>query len=125
MDNTDSLRSMIILNSMGDVEITWDSSKDDQMREIIAKKMAEGVKFFVLKPVLGSFLHRKAKLKSINDLKQNHIKINDSDIEAMFVAGNISVFRNETSEIETTHVAKTAQEAVTTNTVAITPLRGG
>lgn len=122
----DDSRSCVLLTEMGDVEISWDSQHDDEMREIIAKKMAEGVRFFVIKPVIGNFFHRRTALKSIHDLDRNRIQIKDEDIEKMFVAGKIAMFRgNGSGQIDTTGVAETADDAVKTHTVAVKPFVGG
>lgn len=122
----ENYRSMTLLNEMGDVEIAWDEDKDDEMRAIIEKKMAEGVRFFILKPVLGSFLHTKKQVKKVSDIPSNHVKIMDSDIEAMFSAGKIALFRNESGgTIETAGVAKDAATVAKSRTVGVKAMQGG
>lgn len=122
----DVSRSCVLLTEMGDVEITWDSQHDDAMREIIARKMAEGVRFFVIKPLIGSFLHRRKQLTSIHDLDQNRVQIRDPDIEKMFMAGKISMFRRDNGQqIDTTGYAATPDEAVKAHTIAVKPFVGG
>lgn len=124
--SVDEYRSMTLLNEMGDIEVTWDSQNDDAMREVIEKKMKEGVRFFILKPFPGGFLFRKTALKSMADLKENRVKIGDSDVEKLFEAGKVEVIRtNSGATLETVAVAKTAKEASTKRTVGIRPLQGG
>lgn len=43
VEAAEDYRSMTLLNEMGDVEVTWDSKNDDAMREVIDKKMKEGI----------------------------------------------------------------------------------
>lgn len=122
----DETRSMTLLNEMGDVEVTWDSQNDDAMREVIEKKMKEGVRFFILKPFAGNFLYRKTALKTVADLKENRVKIGDSDVEKLFEAGKVQVIRTDTgAALETIAVAKTATEASKKRTVGVRPLQGG
>lgn len=119
-------RSCVLLTEMGDIEIAWDSKHDDEMREIIAKKMAQGVRFFIIKPLLGSFIQRRARLKSIDDLDKNRVQIRDEDIATMFAAGKIAMFRGNTgANIDTAGVAETPEEAVKQRTVAVKPFVGG
>lgn len=81
VEAAEDYRSMTLLNEMGDVEVTWDSKNDDAMREVIDKKMKEGVRFFILKPFPGGFLYRKTALKTMDQLKENRVKIGDNDVE--------------------------------------------
>lgn len=88
-------RGLILLNGMGDVEITWEPQNDEKMRAVIQKKMEEGVTFFVLKPIVGDVLHMRRKLKKMSDLKAHNVKIKDADIETLFTAGEIAMMRSE------------------------------
>ena len=122
----DETRSMTLLNEMGDIEVTWDSQNDDAMREVIEKKMKEGVRFFILKPFPGGFLFRKTALKTIADLKENRVKIGDGDVEKLFEAGKVQVIRTDSgATLETVAIAKTADEASKKRTVGVKPLQGG
>lgn len=126
VEAAEDYRSMTLLNEMGDVEVTWDSKNDDAMREVIEKKMKEGVRFFILKPFPGGFLYRKTALKTMDQLKENRVKIGDNDVEKLFEAGKVQVIRNTSgATLETQGVAKTAAEAASKRTVGIKPLQGG
>ncbi len=126
VEEIDDTRSLILLNDTGDVEITWDSSNDDVMRELIDKKMKEGVRFFILKPFPGGFLYRKTAMKTMDDLKENKVKVGDKDVEKLFEAGKVQVIRNTSgATLETQGIAKTAAEASKKRTVGIKPLQGG
>lgn len=126
VETIDETRSMTLLNDMGDIEVTWDSQNDDAMRELIEKKMKEGVRFFILKPFPGGFLFRKTAMKTMADLTENRVKVGDKDVEKLFEAGKVQVVRSDTgATLETVGVAKTAAEAATKRTVGIKPLQGG
>ncbi len=86
-------RGLILLGPDGDLEITWEPQNDEKVRALIEKKMTEGVTFFVLKPVLGDVLHMRRKLKKVSELKSHNVKIKDADIDAMFSAGDVGLFR--------------------------------
>lgn len=126
VETAEDYRSMTLLNEMGDIEVTWDSQNDDAMREVIEKKMKEGVRFFILKPFPGGFLYRKTALKTMDQLKENRVKIGDNDVEKLFEAGKVEVVRTQSgATLETVGVAKTAKEAATKRTVGVKPLQGG
>lgn len=125
LDGASETRTCILLNGLGDVEISWDSSDDDEMRKIIQKKMDEGVSFFIMTPLIGSFLQRRKKIASVDELDRFRIQIRDADIEKMFEAGKISVFRSDAKKIDTVRRAETADEAVRNDTVAARPFVGG
>lgn len=122
----DEYRSLTLLNEMGDIEVTWDSSNDHVMREVIEKKMKEGVRFFILKPVLGGAFYRKTALRTMSDLKENRVKIGDNDIENLFVEGKVQVVRTASgAELDTIGIAKTPEQAAKTRTVGIKAFSGG
>lgn len=119
------VRSMTLLNGMGDIEITWDSSQDEKMRELIAKKMKEGVTFFILKPVPFTDLYRKTKLKTMKDLKENRIKLDDEDLEMMFAAGQVGIQRTNSSDYDTVAPVRDPAKAARSRTVGVRALQGG
>lgn len=133
------VRSMTLLNEMGDIEITWESENDEKVRAIIEKKMREGVRFFILKPVLGDLLHMRRKLTKITDLKANNVKIKDADIETLFSVGDVNLFRSSvpSGSLETSGVAsvkgkdgnpdyyESSKKAVANRTVGVKALQGG
>lgn len=126
VEAAEDYRSMTLLNEMGDIEVTWDSQNDDAMREVIEKKMKEGVRFFILKPFPGGFLYRKTALKTMDQLKENRVKIGDNDVEKLFEAGKVEVVRTQSgATLETVGIAKTAKEASTKRTVGVKALQGG
>lgn len=90
----ETFRGMTLLNEQGDVEISWEPKNDEKVRQIIEKKMREGVRFFTLRPVIGDVLHMRRKMTKITDLKAHSVKVNDADIEALFSEGSVEFFRS-------------------------------
>lgn len=117
--------SLILLNEMGDVEISWDSAQDDTMRQIIQKKMDEGIKFFVMKPMLGGMFQRRSKITSVAELDKTRIQVKDEDIERLFSEGKVDFHRRSGGEIEISHRATTAAEAAAGDTVGVRQFQGG
>ena len=118
-------RSLILLNESGDLEITWGPQNDEKMRAVIEKKMAEGVRFFIMKPLIGNFIPVRSKMTNMNQLKDARVTIRDADIEDMFKAGDVSLYRNSGANVETTGVAKTADQVIQNRTVGVRALQGG
>lgn len=122
--DAENARGLIIAGRMGDLEISWDPEKDSQVRDLIAKKMAEGMRFFILKPVFGGRLAVRSAIKAPADLKANVVRITDGDVKRLFMAGDLNLFRTH-GEIEGDRVARTADEAVQNRTVGVPALQGG
>lgn len=119
-------RSLIFLNSMGDIEITWDSTDDDIMREVIQKKMDEGIKFFVYKPLFGTFLRRRSQIKTVDDLTKHSITVKDEDIEHLFKTGKVQFSRREGSFKDTAVVRVTDAATVARgHAIGVKPYAGG
>jgi hypothetical protein len=126
MSDIENARGTTFLNEMGDIEITWEPAQDAAMREIIEKKMSEGVRFMILAPILGTFLKAKRRIKSVDELQTLSIRVKDPDIEALFKAGKVSLERAEnTGTINPVGYAKTADDAVKNRTVAVKAYQGG
>jgi hypothetical protein len=132
-----NVRGMTILCEMGDLEISWEPHNDEKVRLIIEKKMREGVRFFILKPVIGDVLHMRKKLNKISDLKAHNIKIKDEDIQSLFSSGDAAFFRNPQGQEDQIAIASvkgpdgkldhvaSSQLAVKNRTVGVRPLGGG
>ena len=127
------LRSMVILGPDGDLEVSWGPESDAKVREIIEKKMKEGVRFFVLKPLIGDVIHTHRKMKKMSDLQGRSFKIKDADIKdrdiaALFSAGVVDLDRSKSKgggTIETERPARNADDAVRHRTVGVQALAGG
>ena len=119
-------RSIIFLNSMGDVEVSWDKENDEVMREVIQRKMDQGITFFVVEPVFFNLFTRKKKLKNLDELGSTRIRVDDGDLEDLFATGKITVHRtNSSSKLETVKVATSPDEVIKKKTVATKQFVGG
>jgi hypothetical protein len=117
-------RTLILMNQLGDVEISWDSNQDEAMREIIQKKMDEGIKFFMVN-VKGTKVSRK-RLKDMDDLQRYRINVADDDIKALFETGKVEFARRDTDTVHvTTHRTTSAAEAASGASVAVPQFKGG
>jgi hypothetical protein len=115
---------MTLLNRTGDVTIGWTDDNHDAMVEMIREKMAQGFTFFVVRG------EDHVRLRKIEDIgTEREVVLDDSHAEALFKAGKIGLverLRTAASDtIDTIRRAITPEDAATTNTVAIRPMRGG
>lgn len=58
-------RALALLNEMGDLTITWEADKDDEMAVIIQKKLDQGIRFFIIEPFNKSQMTQIRKLEDI------------------------------------------------------------
>lgn len=119
-------RSLILLNSMGDIEVVWESANDDRMREVIAKKMSEGIRFFIVKPMLGGVMRRRTKLTKMDQLNQSRINVHDDDINKLFSEGVVAVERRDgKSGLDIVSRVTDAAVAAASTTVGMRQFAGG
>jgi hypothetical protein len=134
----DGTRGMTLLGPDGDLEIAWDSESEEKVRALIEKKMSEGVTFFVMQPIVGDVLHMRRKVTRASQLaKVSKVTIKDPDIDAMFSAGEIGLFRANGAEVNTGEAVRVrdakgkldhraaSKVAVKQRTVGVRALQGG
>ena len=122
------MKTLTLLNERGDTTLAWDESADDQMRETIKKKMEEGMQFFLLKPRIGGiFGHAKVKIKKVGEaMDARAVILADADFAALIAGGTVGTTETPKGEIETTGIAKTADDVINHGTAAGTKkLKGG
>ena len=67
-------RALTILNETGDTTIVWTDDRDAEMEAIIAKKMAEGITFFIIVPrFYGLLPPKKTKLTDAADASKHRV----------------------------------------------------
>lgn len=104
------IRSLCLLNEMGDIEIEWTEETDERMRAIIQRKMNEGVRFFQV-TVKGTKAKR-TRVRSLDDYPKRRIYVADEDIERAFMDGAVTLSRREGSDdMEVTKVTDAAVAA--------------
>jgi hypothetical protein len=135
--------TMTLLNSTGDVTITWDEKEEASIFALVEAKMKEGYSFFILKPRrFGLPGHTKARVKSVEALKDaNHVVVpddlvqhivkkalGDRDVEKVVQGGQatlVSADSRQRGNLDTVRRATSAQEVVKHQTVAIRPVVAG
>ncbi|HAT61337.1 MAG TPA: hypothetical protein DCS83_02145 [Prevotella sp.] len=122
-------RSLSLLDSSGDTTITWDEDRDDDIRAVIEKKMAEGVRFFIVKPRFGGLGKSKTQITSVDEIQNNTVSIEDADFIGLMSSspkGIAAIPSNrDQTEIVVVKAAKTASEVAVSHSVGIKPLVGG
>lgn len=122
------MRSLTMLNESGDTTISWTPDRDAEMEEIIKKKMAEGVTFFVVqrKGRPAAMPKRGAKLEDAAAANQQRtLFIPDEDLEKFVSAGSGTVERTPDAKIESSRVSRDPKEVAKSETVGVKQRRGG
>ena len=135
--------SMTLLNSSGDVTLTWDEKDEAKILALVEKKMKSGYSFFVLKPrrfrIPGS---RKERVKNVDAVRAaGHVVVpdelvqevftkhlGDADVEQVVNAGEASIVNTgseRSAGFDTIRRAQSAAEVVKHQTMAVRPIVGG
>ena len=116
-------RSIMWLNETGDITLSWSKDRDEIMKKIIQQKMDEGYSFFIVKR--GMVNTSYTKVDSVDQIKKCNINMTDKEAELMIAGDGVALSSLAAGTVETIGRAKTADEVVKKNTVAVRPLRGG
>ena len=111
-----------MLNSRGDTTIAWTPDRDDDIEAVIAKKMTEGVTFFMIDPRFG---HREKLTHAADALRHRVLAIPDEDFAAFVGAGKGDLVPTPAKVAKTRGRAKTAKEVAKGESVAVQQRRGG
>lgn len=127
---TGNLRALTILNECGDVTIAWTPDRDREVEAIIAKKMSEGMIFYVIENRLGG----RMRLTDAADANQYRVlAIRDEDF-AQFVGSQAAPASSDTTAalvptpskpVRGARRARTAKEVATSESVGTRPRAGG
>lgn len=120
--------SITFLNMTGDVTITWDATNEAAVLALIEEKMKAGYSFFILKKVaFGLFGSRKVPAKSMAEVaRAGAVVVDDAGVEAALSAGKVRLADvPKAATLDTVSRARTAQEVVRHNTVAVRRVVGG
>ena len=118
---TQTTRSLSLLNEMGDLSITWEADKDDEMAVIIQKKLDQGVRFFIVEP----FNKSQVEVKTLADIKGRQINVPDEDVEKLFTEGKVGLIKRISGSINTLFGSTDAKEIAANHAVAVPQYRGG
>lgn len=122
--DTDS-PSITFLNSLGDVTIIWDKADDAKVKELIAKKMKEGITFFIV--AKKKFLRRRQAVKDTDQITERRVDIKDKDLNALMNANkNFQLVELENNgSFEIIRQSKNPEEVSRRQSVAMPAMAGG
>lgn len=115
------------MGEQGDVTIVWTEDEDDKMEAVIAKKMAEGMTFFIVEPRwFGLLPPKKTPLDKASDARKHRaLAIKDEDFAAVLEAGSATAVKSSDKPVRTVKKAETPREAATGHSVGVKPMQGG
>lgn len=121
------MRALTMLNESGDTTIVWTEDRDDEMRTIIEKKMAQGVTFFIVEPRFYGFLpSKKTKVTDPEQaLRHRALAIPDVDFARFVESGAGEAVKTPAAPARTVRKAKTAAEVATSESVGVKQMKGG
>lgn len=138
--------SMTLLNSTGDVTLTWEKHQDEKMKALIQEKLDKGYVFFVMEPrfkFLKMLGKKKVHIKDIESLKNRtvtlktdqdaqhflfekiNVKIGDDKAEEVFLSGVASVCNVPSDNYLTTRKTINVSEIMSTHTIATPRIAAG
>lgn len=121
------IRAFTLLNNSGDSTITWEKENDEVMRDLIEKKMKQGVAFFVIPPKALGFISRpKSRITDVEEImKHRSVSVKDEDFARIITAGLANV--TDRPEIDTERAEQCHDPAVIarSQSIGVMPMRGG
>jgi len=118
-----------MLNEQGDVTIEWSEEEDAAMTEIIERKMAAGVAFYIIAKRKPGQRGRVAGPRLLSDpadaLKHRSLSIRDEDLSRFVLEGKGTVVPTSPEPVKTVRRAKTARDVASGHSVGVRPMRGG
>lgn len=126
-DTITPTRSLTLLNGSGDSSIAWSEENDAVMEKIIAKKMAEGVSFFIVRPkILGLIPAGKRKAKSVDDaMKGRAVSVRDRDFASVISDGTAHLVKRPEGGTHEGTITRDPKRAARSHTVAVGAMAGG
>lgn len=140
-----NIYSTTILNSTGDITLTWNDYEDEEIKKMIKSKIEEGYCFFVMEPKV-SFLkflgEKKTTIRDVNKIKDRKVimkttsnldhksisetfKFGDKYAEKLFTNGNIGVVNVPASNYNTIRKTKDVNDIMTNHTIATPRIAAG
>jgi hypothetical protein len=122
-------RALTMLNESGDTTISWRPENDDKMLEIIERKMAAGVIFYIIAKRTPGQRGRVASPKPLKNaadaMKHRALAIKDADFSKFVLDGFGDAVPTPSEPAQTVKRAKTPREVATGHSVGVQPRRGG
>jgi hypothetical protein len=126
-DDPEEIRAFTLLNNSGDSTITWEKENDEVMRDLIEKKMKQGVSFFIIPPkVLGFIPRPKSRVEDVNEaMRHRSVSVKDEDFAEIIAAGLAGI--TDRPEIDTERAEQCHDAAVIarSQSIGVQAMRGG
>lgn len=121
------LRACTMLNQAGDTTIVWTEDRDAEMVEIIRKKMAEGVTFFIVEPrFFGLLPSKRTKLARAEDATEKRaLAIPDEDFAAFVASGSGEAVKTPDTPVTGTKLSRDPEKVAKSQSVGVRQLKGG
>lgn len=124
-----TLRATTILNEYGDTTITWTEDRDQEMIEIIRKKMSEGIAFFIIEPRAFGFLPAKktqlTEAEQIVQAKHRALAIPDEDFRRFVERGSGVAVATPAEATRGAKKSSEPEEIAKAQSVGVKQMRGG
>lgn len=141
----DTIYSVTLLNSTGDITLTWNNYEDEEIKKMIQSKIEEGYCFFIMEPKV-SFLkflgEKKTTIKDVNEIKDRKVimkttsnldhksisesfKFGDKKAEDLFNNGVIGIINVPESNYNTIKKTKDINEIMVNHTIATPRIAAG
>ncbi len=123
----DHPRALTLLNESGDTTLVWTEDQDETMVEIIRKKMAEGISFFVIEPrFFGMLPPKKTPLKTPEQATEKRaLSIRDEDLIAFVSSGGGDFVKTPAEKVKGTKREKDPAVVAASQSVGVKPMKGG
>lgn len=123
----EEIRSVSLLNEMGDTTLVWEPSADDTMIPAIQRLMDKGVRFFIVEPrAFGLLPAKKTQVTDAKEVIQHRaLTVLDEDLGKMLGDGSISAVQSPQGPVTTVKASKDAKEVAKSHSVGVKPLKGG
>jgi len=146
MKQSEQFYSMTLLNSTGDITLTWENAEDAEIKAMIQAKIDAGYCFFILEPrvsflkVLGS---KKKTIRDISEIKGREVvmktkenmtgkavlndtfNLGDEASENLFRLGRIGIANVPEDSYNTVRKTKNASEVMRNHTVVAPRIAAG
>ena len=120
-----NMKHIILLNGTGDVTIGWTEDQNEQMRDMISRKLKEGCTFFIIEKKCWGLFESKLKVRSVYDIKGNEITIADDSLAEMFKDGMLSAGKTPQMPYTTAGYTNNVDEIMGNNTIAVNRVGAG
>lgn len=116
------MRTLTMLNESGDTTVSWTPDLDDQIEEIVRKKMEDGCAFFIIERDNNGV--RSPLVDAADAKKHRALAIPDEDLRK-FVNGGATATVTPDARITSSRKSTDAKEIAKSDSVGVRPRKGG